>query len=163
MYKNPIFLLSVLLAFSLGGCVSPTQAEYELAADIQDTSKPKRLTQFQLDAAFRSQSMINEATADRSDDYEVCCVLFYEEYEALEKVFTHFKNKIDSDLKEYGTLIQFNEKIFIVHLGERYKVENQFYARGNWWPDNSQPPIPSYRYTVDRETLEILEFQEFPQ
>ena len=160
MNKSICLSLFVFLSNFLTSCNSSAQLSDRMEAN---SVNQERLTQFQLDAAFRRQSIINESTSDPTNNYAVCCVVFHADIEMLTKVFAHFRENTNQDSSVYGALVQETENEYVVHLGERFREENQFFSRDTWWPGTSETPLPTYRYRIDRETLEIKDFQEFPE
>lgn len=72
-------------------CTTNAQVVDKPNARIEKTAVADRLSQYQLDAAFRRQSQINEATGDFRNEYELCCIVFHDDFKLLSKVFEHFQ------------------------------------------------------------------------
>lgn len=152
-----------ILLFCITGCAFGQDVSLDVRTASSIDGKVERFTQYELDVAFKRISASQEKLADPEDRYDICCILLYKDMKLLVKIFEHFMENNEKNIDDYGVLVQENEVEYIVHFGERYKEENQFFARDAWWPGTSEAPLSTYRYRVDRETLEILEFQEFPQ
>jgi len=146
----------------LSGCVAASEPSSPIIITQQTAGKSERFTQFELDVAFRKQIREDEKATDPEAKFDVCCVVFRDDIKMLSNVFTHFEKNVAADVNDYGVVVQENEKHYIVVFSERYRESTQYQVRGYWTPGISISGLPIYSYLVDRETLEILEFNRLP-
>ena len=149
------------LVMSLFATSCATATEEMLNASSNQTAKERRAphTQYQLDGGYREQQRINEEIYDQAQRYSVCCVMFAQDVTMLAKVLAHLKQTFDDDPSLYGLVVQENEYEYVITVRPRPLANSQV-LRSGMWVAQSEYELKGYQYTVDRNSLEILEYEK---
>ncbi len=146
-----IFLLSV-------ACSTANSSDEPIILIDLDASKSRKLTNFELDVAFRQQAIEDLKAFGGGSKYSACCVLFYSDIEMISKIVAHLTENTNAEIENYGISIEESATQYLVTFTERFKNETQYEVGGRWYPGIGDPGLLVYRYYVDRNSLEILHF-----
>lgn len=155
-------MLITMLSGIFVACSSVAESPEPIVIEQKYDAKVEPFSPVELDIAFRKQAVENSKIISRDGDLIACCVVFYKDFKLLEIVFEHFQSNVEANISAYGVVLLEDNQHYVLSFEERYTKSIEDQAEGFWYPTISDVSPVGYRYVVDRETLEILEFNEIP-